>query len=97
MTFKSRLGFSNVGPLGETFSPPFIILGYGMELRKMEGDSAKRSGLFKLTVIVRSFAASTRNNVSQISPRIFCLDFALAAQPNFRPPTFSDRRSASRI
>src|SRR6266496_4535034 len=38
---KKRTRFSDVRPLGKSFTPPCIILGYRMILRQVKGDNAR--------------------------------------------------------
>src|SRR5262249_38220905 len=40
MTNKHRAGLGDVGPLGEPMTPPFVVLGNLVVLRKIKGDRA---------------------------------------------------------
>ncbi len=41
VTGEERLGLGDVGPLGESLAPPLVVLGDGVELRKIEGQGAR--------------------------------------------------------
>jgi hypothetical protein len=67
MARKQRLGLHDVCPLREALTPPLVILRDGMELRKVDGDSAS----FHLTE-AHSLNTISRILLSDLSPMPTC-------------------------